>query len=164
MTIHSQFGGHAMRSLELRDEALTQLGALEVLLEQIKAGLRAVSLESTPRDDVATAHRVRRLLKARRSRSHFFDPALFADPAWDILLEAFSAHLLKERTCVTALCNAAAVPSTTALRWLTKLVDDGLLIRCDDARDRRRSWVEISPMAASTMHRFFGETAVWLPV
>ena len=39
---------------------------------------------------VTSAH-IRQLITARRARNHHFDRELFADPAWDILLEAFIA-------------------------------------------------------------------------
>lgn len=106
-------------------------------------------------DRFSTAKRVRRVLKARRVRSQFFDETLFADPAWDLLLESFHAYLLEQRTSVTSLCEAAAVPATTALRWLKKLEHDGLLIRKDDTLDRRRSWIELSRDAADSMQRYF---------
>jgi hypothetical protein len=43
-------------------------------------------------------------------REQFFGPDLFADPAWDILLDLYAARLEQQRVAVSSLCIAAAVP------------------------------------------------------
>src|SRR4051812_23053389 len=50
-----------------------------------------------------TAERVRTILRARRLRDRFFEAQLFADPAWDILLELYAAELGRYRTSVSSL-------------------------------------------------------------
>jgi DNA-binding MarR family transcriptional regulator len=102
---------------------------------------------------------LKQLLAARRARDTFFGPNLFDDPAWDILLQAYAARLDQERLSVTALCLASAVPSTTALRWLNKLEQDGWLSRRSDPLDARRSWIELSDIGNATMERYW--SAVW---
>ncbi len=97
---------------------------------------------------------IRRLLEARRARASFFGADLFADPAWDILLFTFAAHLDQQRVSIGAVCDAAAVPSTTALRWINKLEQDGLVTRSDDPLDRRRAWVELTVSAVEAMERY----------
>jgi DNA-binding MarR family transcriptional regulator len=87
---------------------------------------------------------VRRVLAARAARRQFFNPDLFADPAWDILLELYALRCEQHRTSVSKLCIAAAVPTTTALRWIEKLQAEGLLEREADKNDGRRIWVGIS--------------------
>jgi hypothetical protein len=48
----------------------------------------------TKRDDISeTARHLREVIKTRRMRDHYFDPGLFADPAWDILLDLLAARL-----------------------------------------------------------------------
>lgn len=61
-------------------------------------------------DPVVTAAQVRDLLRARRLRADFLPGDLFADPAWDMLLDLLAAHLDQERVSVSSLCIAAAVP------------------------------------------------------
>lgn len=107
----------------------------------------------------ATAQKVRQILKARRKRDAFFGPDLFADPAWDILLEVFAAEAAQQKISVSAACIAAAVPSTTALRWLAKLEQGGLIIRAADNLDRRRHWVQLSPAATAAMERYMATVA-----
>jgi len=61
------------------------------------------------------------------------------------------------RPCRTALCIAAAVPATTALRWLKTLVSEGLFIRRADPHDGRRVFVELAPAASRALRRYFAE-------
>ena len=52
------------------------------------------------------------LMRMRRVRATYFDQELFADPAWDMMLELFHAELTHRRVPVSNLCSAAAVPAT----------------------------------------------------
>ncbi len=54
---------------------------------------------------------------------------------------------------VTSLCIAANVPSSTALRWIAAMEEDGKLTRRPDAQDRRRINVKLTPAAAEQMRR-----------
>ncbi|MEP9400292.1 winged helix DNA-binding protein [Sphingomonas silueang] len=102
-------------------------------------------------EPVLSAAKVRDVIRARRLRGRFFDPALFADPAWDMLLDLFAAHLEDRRVSVSSLCIASAVPPTTALRWITTLVDAGLFERRDDPTDRRRAFLTLTARGANGM-------------
>lgn len=102
-----------------------------------------------------TAAKIGRLIKARRARARFFDSTLFADPAWDILLELYAAHLAHRRLSVSAVCDGAAVPATTALRWIKTLESHGHVERRDDPMDGRRVFLELSESAVSRMEELF---------
>ena len=54
-------------------------------------------------------------IRAPRLRSCYFAQDLFADPAWDMLLDLFQAEISQLRVPVSSLCIAAAVPATAAL-------------------------------------------------
>ena len=62
------------------------------------------------------------MIRARRLRARYFPEDLFADPAWDMLLDLLQAEIAQLRVPVSSLCIAAAVPATTALRWLKTMV------------------------------------------
>lgn len=100
---------------------------------------------------------VHRIIRQRRLRDRFFDAELFADPAWDILLDLTAARAEHRRVSVTSLCIAAAVPPTTALRWITHMTELGVLVREQDAEDRRRAFVALSDKTADAMARYFDE-------
>jgi len=98
---------------------------------------------------------VRAIQAARRRRDALFAPELFADPAWDMLLELYALHLEQRRVSVSSLCIAAYVPPTTALRWVAKLEEEGLASRTEDATDGRRTWIELSEEGIERMQRYF---------
>ena len=83
---------------------------------------------------------------------------LFEDPAWDMLLDLFAAELERRRVSVSSLCIAAAVAPTTALRWIGKLIDAGLLERQPDAFDRRRAFMSLTARASGGMRSYLAST------
>ena len=95
------------------------------------------------------------LIRARRMRGRFLPEDLFADPAWDMLLGLLRAELLQHRVAVSSLCSSAAVPATTALRWLNTLIERRLCVRRADPHDGRRVFVELTPEASMSLRRYF---------
>ena len=104
-----------------------------------------------------SAETVRAVIRARRLRSRYFAEHLFADPAWDMLLDLLQAEISQLRVPVSSLCIAAAVPATTALRWLKAMVQEGLFIRRADPHDGRRVFVELAPLTSQALRRYFAE-------
>jgi DNA-binding MarR family transcriptional regulator len=90
-------------------------------------------------------------------RARYFPEDLFADPAWDMLLDLLQAEISQLRVPVSSLCIAAAVPATTALRWLKTLIQEGLFVRRADPHDGRRIFVELSPESSQALRRYFAE-------
>lgn len=94
---------------------------------------------------------IKALLRARRLREQFLPADLFADPAWDMILDLMAARLAGQRVSVSSLCIAAAVPPTTALRWIRQLTDRGVFSRIDDPADGRRVFIELTDNAADAV-------------
>ena len=115
--------------------------------------------EPVSREDVpaVSVDVVRAVIRARRLRARFFSEELFADPAWDMLLDLLQAEISQLRVPVSSLCIAAAVPATTALRWLKTLVQEGIFVRRADPHDGRRVFVELSEGASLGLRRYFAE-------
>lgn len=97
---------------------------------------------------------IRSIIRARRLRDHFFPSELFADPAWDMLLDLMAARVERQQVAVSSLCIAAAVPPTTALRWIKTLCDQGLFVRVADPEDGRRVFIELSAETAAMMEAY----------
>ncbi len=110
-----------------------------------------------PRPPLPDPRLVRKIIRQRQLRAEFLGPELFADPAWDILLDLTAARAEHVRVSVTSLCIASGVPPTTALRWISQMTDAGLLVRVEDESDRRRAFIELSDKAADAMARYFHE-------
>jgi len=104
------------------------------------------------------AEQVRAVLRARRLRDQILSPDLFADPAWDILLDLMASHLEGVKVSVSSLCIAAAVPPTTALRWIRQLTESGLLVRHADPADGRRIFIALSTEGVDAVTRWFAES------
>lgn len=106
-----------------------------------------------------SAAKVRDLIKLRRLRDHHFPADLFADPAWDILLDLYAAKLEGKQVSVSSLCIAAAVPPTTALRWITSMTEHGALLRQQDPHDARRVFIELSDDSERRLLGYFTDAA-----
>ncbi|WP_375397709.1 winged helix DNA-binding protein [uncultured Sphingomonas sp.] len=98
---------------------------------------------------------IRRAIRARRLRDQQFPDGLFEDPAWDMLLDLYAAQLEGAQVSVSSLCIAAAVPPTTALRWLGRMTEMGLFERQPDPADRRRIFMVLSATTRERMQRYF---------
>jgi len=114
-------------------------------------------LHRTSRIPAPDPRLVRQIIRHRQMRGKIFDPELFADPAWDMLLDLTAARAEHLRVSVTSLCIASGVPPTTALRWIGVLSEAGLVKRVEDQSDRRRAFIALTDKAADQMARFFAE-------
>jgi hypothetical protein len=94
---------------------------------------------------------VRAIIRARRLRDEYLGPSLFADPAWDMLLELTAARLEGRRVSISSLCIASAAPATTALRWIRVMEDRVLIERHADPQDGRRIHVSLTDATAEKM-------------
>ena len=122
-------------------------------------GMPSRSREVVPASDLPalSVETVRSVIRARRLRARYFGGELFADPAWDMLLDLLQAEIAQLRVPVSSLCIAAAVPATTALRWLKTMVSQGIFIRRADPHDGRRVFVELAPETSQALRRYFAE-------
>jgi hypothetical protein len=101
----------------------------------------------------------RRMIRARLRRQNYFDAALFADPAWDMMLDLFVAEAEGRETPVMNLCLSSQVPETTTLRWVKTLEHAGVVIRQKDEHDQRRVLVRLSPSAAKSLASYLDDIA-----
>jgi DNA-binding MarR family transcriptional regulator len=118
-------------------------GALEARLRQesgVDPDLKAVA---------------RTLLRARARRTELLGVELFRDPAWDVLLDLY-ANGREDGMMISALCHAAGVPPTTALRYVHKLVEAGTLVSEDHPQDQRRTMVRLAPHMPERMEQVLG--------
>jgi DNA-binding MarR family transcriptional regulator len=147
---------NAARLRQLSDE----MGRIASTLARLSSGPGAPAIKSGPETGKAPdvdAEAVRTIIRARRLRSRYFSEELFADPAWDMLLDLLQAEIAQLRVPVSSLCIAAAVPATTALRWIKTMTEQGLFVRRADPHDGRRVFVELAPAASDAMRRYFAE-------
>ena len=156
MTKHSADHGDK-RLLELSNEVSRIAASLAELSTKPRLPVQPAPCDEGPSAPDISAELVSWVISARRNRAHHFRSDLFADPAWDILLDLFEAEIRGRRVSVTSLCIAAAVPASTAMRWISAMVKEDLLVRCPDPNDMRRVYIELSPGASRAMRRYFAE-------
>jgi len=148
---------NAERLRQLSDEVSRIASTLARLSTGPQPGSLPIEPQPVAEVPEVSADTVRSVIRARRLRSRFFAEDLFADPAWDMLLDLLQAEIAQLRVPVSSLCIAAAVPATTALRWLKTLTEQGLFVRRADPHDGRRVFVELAPEASHALRRYFAE-------
>jgi DNA-binding MarR family transcriptional regulator len=144
-------------------DAKDDVYALDELSEKLTK-IEAAVVVATNTVRIATGQRTDALTKARqhyqyrRKRDVLFDnPNLFGEPAWDILVDLFIAAEERKKISVSSLCIAAAVPATTALRWITLLENFGLILRNADRNDARRFYLSLSEAAHAKIKKHFDD-------
>lgn len=141
--------------LQLSQEVSRIAGAI-AQLSTMPSAPEAAAADTTKVPEVSAAT-VGAVIRARRLRSRYFSEELFADPAWDILLDLLHAEACHRRVAISSSCAAAAVPATTALRWLKSMEKQGLIVRRNDPHDHRRVFVELAPDTKLALDRYFSE-------
>jgi len=143
--------------LQLSKEVSRIAGSLAQLSSGAELPPRSNDPFSNENELEVPVERVNWLIQARRTRARYLTPELFADPAWDILLDLLRAEIAHERISVSSACIAAAVPTTTGLRWLKALEQHGLVVRQRDVHDARRTYVALSKDTSMALRRYFRE-------
>lgn len=142
----------------------TQLSRLSEQISRVAVEISRVAARQTPGTvEQAVTHQlhspspdfIREIIRGRRLREHLWPSDLFADPAWDMMLDLYRAELSGVCVSVTSLSIAAAVPATTALRWIKTMEKEGLIVRRPDPHDGRRVFVELSAESSEKMTKFF---------
>jgi hypothetical protein len=133
-----------------------QLDALIRGLVRRREALQAEEGSHTAGDATAPldATTARKLYLERRRRDSWFGQGLFADPAWDILLDLYACEVEGRRVSISDASIAACVPATTSLRWLGQMEKLGLVQRVSDDHDRRRVWMILSEMGRAAVEGY----------
>jgi DNA-binding response OmpR family regulator len=149
----------AMRYLGARREIHdgTSMVNFSQQLARLVSVLEGKTLE--PRNDIQVTDKeisatLRSIIASRSLRNRFFPSQMFADPAWDILLDLTRAKLDGQQVSVSSVCIAASVPMSTALRWVRQMTEAGLLRRWTDPKDRRRDLIALTDTTAAHMRDY----------
>ena len=129
-------------------------------LTSIEARIVALQEQTTPTviNQTTPLQRAKEYYRKRRSRERIFGRSdLFADPAWDILIDLFIAYEEGQGISISSACIASAVPTTTALRWLKLLEEEGHISRINDPSDARRVNLYLSETSANKVRQFFSD-------
>jgi hypothetical protein len=155
--LHDIGKGQATVRLHQLSEEVGRIASILAALSEDQAAAAVVAGVETGEAGAGErieAGQIRSIIRARRMRDHFFKADLFADPAWDMMLDLMAARLEKQRVAVSSLCIAGAVPPTTALRWIKALCDQGIFVRLADPEDGRRVFIELAEASAAAMENY----------
>ena len=148
------------------DDVLRLTDELRRIASKIRDAVPARSASATPiRDEERADHLslVEAMLSVRRRIANHFAPDLFADPARDLLLDLYASGLRGKTVAISSACIAAAVPATTALRWIRKLHQADLVEFEKDIDDNRRVLIRLTGNAVARMEGYLADVAHQLP-
>jgi hypothetical protein len=111
-------------------------------------------------DDPLLAKVAEAILRSRQRRALIFPSGLFAEPAWDMLLDLFVNDVRGLQVPTTSLCLASGVAPTTALRSLAMLEVKELIRRHPSRDDRRVILVELSAKGRGFMRQGLTDVAL----
>jgi DNA-binding MarR family transcriptional regulator len=94
------------------------------------------------------------ILEARRRRAEVFNPAMFGEPAWELLLTLFVMDSRGPRLTIGRLAQVAGTKLTTALRWLDYLEDQAFVQREQHPTDARTAFIELTDKAREALHLY----------
>ncbi len=127
--------------MRLRPEELAILNAAAARAPASRS--RCISTETRDQSRLARVEAAR-VIKLRRQRERVLGTKLFADPAWNMLLDLFVRRVDEHVTSVSSACIASGAPPTTALRYIVMLIERGLVVKNPSPTDHRVQYVTLS--------------------
>ena len=143
-------------SRSIADHSLRPKSPGEEQPQPIEADTRTNRADQTAPTDEELLAVLRTLKRTSDQRLEFFDQTIFGDPCWDILLELTAARIQGQPVPVSSACNATHLPFSTALRYVRRLVDLGMIKRWPDPNDRRRDLLDVEDVPFESMKALIG--------
>lgn len=129
-----------------------EVKAVRKLLEREKQRLMGVApIGDQSEGPIDYIELVERIYRSRRDRERLFDDGIFADPAWDLLLDLFVRSERNEQVSISSACHAASVPEATALRYLKALTEKAYIERISHPNDKRSTTLKMTPLGRNLM-------------
>lgn len=110
------------------------------------------------RRDMSLVQLAETIIEARRRRAEIFNPAMFGEPAWELLLTLFVMDREGPRLTIGRLAQIAGTKLTTALRWLEYLEDQAFVRREQHPNDARTAFIELTDKAREALHLYLSGT------
>ena len=113
------------------------------------------SFDSFDSQDLLT--RAKLILSSRRLRSRHFNPAIFGEPAWDILLVLYITDVSGGRQTIGKVADWIKTPPTTVLRWVSYLEKEKFLERYTHPTDRRITFLRLLARGRDAMNSYLSD-------
>jgi len=124
------------------------------LLELLKTG-RSGPIGESSRENLLAAARFS--MEARHGRIEHFSPAMFGEPAWDLLLALYVTQADTPAPAVSSLAKTAGIAITTAFRWIDYLEEKRLIERQRSSDDGRALTVALSEDGRARLEGYFAD-------
>ena len=131
---------------------IADLTARVAQLEGEAAGVKAARAGVEKLATIATS-----MFRARIHRANQFNPVLFGEPAWDMLLDLFIQKVAGRRVSSTSLCLGANVPYATGARYIERLEGEGLVLRFTPPDDKRLVLIDYTPDGFHRMRDYISQ-------
>lgn len=153
MSVHDR-SRTAVQPVTLSADDVAHAARLLELLIPAEAKVR--SSDIAPSERLLAVARLVQLV--RHTRAKHFSPAMFGEPAWDLLVAIYTQEESggSEHTVSTA-AKQAGVPVSTALRWIEYLEEKKLITREANSADRRTTAVKLSSKGRTSLNSYFGD-------
>jgi DNA-binding MarR family transcriptional regulator len=112
--------------------------------------------ENSARQDLIA--RARAILSNRQLRSRYFSPAIFGEPAWDVLLVLYIGDASDARLTIGKLASQISIPPTTVLRWVNYLEKERLVSRQRHPTDRRVVFIRLQEKGRWSLESYLRAT------
>jgi DNA-binding MarR family transcriptional regulator len=119
----------------------------------------AIRTDSKPADRARSSAAMQKiageiLLIRKAAKSYLGGPAL-SEVAWNLMLVLFAFDENPRRLHIGSVAGHAGIPRSTALRWLTRLEQGGLVSITANEIDNRSMAVQLTPNGRTAMERSF---------
>lgn len=112
--------------------------------------------QETPSNETSSKmllERAQSIARVRAAREKMLGRAAIGEPAFDLLLRLYGRSGQQE-TSLTSLARLAAIPYSSATRWIRYLADKGLVECSESKSDRRATCVQLTPSGCTMMDEF----------
>ena len=133
----------------------SELQVLTSILSKAIIRANPSSPEAMERQELAARAEQHYAFRRKRERltEAAFGDGIFADPAWDMLLDLYVRTIRGLPVGVTSLCIAATAPATTALRYIADLEKRGIVQKVLHPTDKRSLHVRMTEEGMELMDR-----------
>jgi DNA-binding MarR family transcriptional regulator len=98
--------------------------------------------------------RARKIIRNRELRTTYFNPAMFGEGPWDILLVLYVTDASGARQTRASLAKRLAMPSSTVHRWIDYLEKERFVQRDAHPTDKRTNFVRLLDKGRKAMDEY----------
>jgi predicted SnoaL-like aldol condensation-catalyzing enzyme len=97
-----------------------------------------------------------RILAGRKQRDRFFAPALFSNPAWDMLLHLYVATAEDGGMDMLDCWMVSSTPKGVALRWLDYFRQEEMVVEIADRKRMDQTLIRLSDATQMAISAYLG--------